>query len=326
MFNTHRISSLENIEAVHQVLLAIQKILQANDFSMLAIENYRVGLGTLAAISMASARKNINLNLLVWDLAEMYGYDPTESMFEDVIMSFAEFKQDENMVSALVDMERQGFMPSRALLQYIARKVSFNERRLHHFNRMLSWRDNPHLRSIHSMHVLLVGFGLKKDINAAFRVFEDLPTFELTPNGNTFEFLMEILYIDTKDRFPYHPGEPLPYNQQDVEDILGAAQIILDSLEEAGAQKTRHFFHEHIRLLCALGLLKDAHLVFQEALSVGPVLVNSPFLLATRLAKNGDFESARAVVACSRAAGCGNLARLDKLINNIETPRKRDQQ
>ena len=328
MFTTHWLYPSDNIEATHGVLSTFQKILQAHELSQANAEDYRINLGTLEAISLAAAGRNLELNLLAWDMMEAFGHAPTEGMFEDVILSFAATRQDENMFLALVEMGNSGFMPSRALLRYLALKVSYREKRLHHSQKMLSWRDNGHLISIHSMNVLLMGYIIRKDINATWRVytsmFEGLSMFNLKPDANTFAFLMESLYINTKDRFPFSANEPLACTKEDIEDTLGASEIIVEAMEEAGVKKTKHFFHEHMRLFCALGLLENALSVFQEALSVGPLLPASIVLLATRLAHAGDFEMARAVAESSVVAGCGELPHLDQHINNIESQRNQN--
>ena len=276
---------------------------------------------------MASARLNVEVNLLVWDLVELFGYSPTESMFEDVVMSFAATRQDENMYSALADMEKYGFVPSQALLRYVAVKVSYNENRLDHSQRMLFWRGNEHVRSTHGMNVLLIGYGMKRDLNTAFSVFEDFPKWELRPDASTFSFLMESLYIDTMDRFRQETDKPRRnYKQGDIDDVIGASQIILDAMEESGVEKTKQFFHEHIKLFCVLGRPKDAKLVFEEAISSGTgVPMASLFKLATTFAAEGDFENSYAVAGLSSAVGCGELPRLDSTINNLKKKQEHSQ-
>ena len=216
-------------------------------------------------------------------------------------------------------MDKYGFVPSQALLRYVAVKVSYNEKRLDHCQRTLTWRDNDYVRSTYGMNVLLIGYGLRQDINNSFFVFEDLPNWELQPDANTFTFLMESVYIDTKNRFPYKQGHPsLEYNPEDLDEVMGVANIIVDSMEEAGIKKTKKFFHEHIRLLCTIGKLEDARSVLDEAISLQvPVSMNTLFTLATRYADNKDFENAYAIGDLSEAAGCGILPRLASTINNI---------
>ena len=90
--------------------------------------------------------------------------------------------------------------------------------------------------------------------------------FNLKPDANTFVFLMESLYINTKDRFASSANAPLSCKKEDIEDTLGASEIIVEAMEEAGVKKTKHFFHKHMRLFCALGLLEIALSMFREAL------------------------------------------------------------
>jgi len=276
-------------------------------------------LGTLEAISMASARKNVDLGLLVWDLVEQFGYSPTASMFEDVIMSFAATIQDDNLYSALADMERNGFEPSPTLLKFVAMKISCNDKRIRHSYNMITWRGNSHMMSKHCMNILIIGHGMRRDINNAFFVFEEFARLNLKPDANTFSFLMEALYIDTKSRFPIEAGQQPKCNPEDVNDVIAAVQIVLDSIGESGVKKTKSFYYEHIRLLYTLGLLEEAKLVLEEAISTGtPVPMNTLFMMASKFALLGDFESARAVSGLSIAAGCGDFPRLVNRIRNLE--------
>lgn len=322
----HIMQHFQDLEATKGVLSVIQQLYLDNiDKPESSSRGYHIDLGTLESISMASARRDVDLSLMVWDLAEHFGYSPTVTMFEDVIMSFAATKQDKNLFSALVDMEKNGHMPSAILMRYIALKVSYSQQRMDHSHNLLNWRGNEHLRSTSAMNVMLIGYGMMRDLNNAFFVFEELPRLGLQPDINTFSFLMEALYIDGKDRFPYKPGQPSNYNTQDIDDVVGAAQIILDAMEEAGIQKTKQFFYEHIRLLYTLGLLEDSKLVLEEAISAGIHLpMASVFMLSTRFAESGDFDNARVVANLSVAAGCGDFQDLTKRISNMETDYKID--
>jgi len=324
----HCMHPFDDHEATHEILSVIQKLHPEDASSSLsADEDYRVELGILESISMASARKNIDLNLLVWDIVELFGYNPTESMFEDVIMSFAATKQDENMFTAMVDMEKNGFVPSHSLLRYVAVKVAFSKKRLDHSQKMLAWHGNEHIRSTHTMNAVMMGYGMNRDINAAFFVYEDLARFNLKPDATTFWFLMEILYIDTKDRFPYQSENPPEFKPEDIEDVVGAAQIILDAMEEAGMEKTSHFYHEYIRVLCALGQLDEAYSVLEEAIrSKTPLPAKSLFLLATRYTYCGEVDKAYAIEKLSEAAGCGPLPHLNNRIRNIHDGMRRSRE
>jgi len=284
-------------------------------------EDYRIDMGTLEAVSMASARKNVDLALQVWDMVEQFGYSPTASMFEDVILSFAATRQDENMYSALADMERNGFEPSPLLLKYIAVKVSRTDKTIAYSHKLLMWHGNVHLHSKHGMNALLAGYGMKRDINNAFLVFEEFAQLHLQPDTNTFTFLMEALYIDTKERFPFKSEQrPQIISPRDVSDVISAMQIILDAMDSARVHKTKAFYYEHIRVLYCLGLLEEGKVVLEEAIATGThVPMQTLFMLATRFAHVGDFTNAQAVVGLSNAAGCGDFNRLKNRIKNIES-------
>lgn len=87
--------------------------------------NYRVDLGTLEHIMAAAARKgSFDLNLMVWDLMDLLGYEPTECMYECTIQGFVMgFRQDHNMFAVLGEMEEQGYTPSRALIRSLSRSL-----------------------------------------------------------------------------------------------------------------------------------------------------------------------------------------------------------
>lgn len=311
-----------HIEATHEVLSIVQKLHLDHEHSSLEADNYRVDLGTLESISMAASKKNMELVLLVWDLVESFGYDPTASMFEDVVMSFGETQQDDNMYAALVDMEKYGQVPSRALLRWVALKISGALKwmgRLDHSYNLLTWHEHEHLRSTHSLNALILGYGIKRDIDSAFVVYEDFERFDLHPDANTYTFLMEVLYLDTKGRFPIQANKANPeISPQDIEDVIGVTQVLLGAMEEAGIEKTKPFVHEYVRLLCALNLLDEANLEVKEAISRGTGLtISTLFMLATRFADAGNTEMAFAVSGLSVEAGCGELRALGNRIKNI---------
>ena len=312
-----------DLRATQETLASIRELQNPHEYFSDS-EDYRVDLGTLEAISMAAARRSVDLNLLVWDFVEQYGYNPTESMFEDVIMSFVATRQDNNVYSALADMEKAGFVPSQSLLRYVALQLSAPKRqdtkRLDHSSRLLSYHQNTHMRSTPALNAILLGYGIKRDINSAFLVFEDFRLLNLRRDDNTYTFLMESLYMDIKNRFPHQHDN---CNPEEVSQVLEAAQIILDSMEEEEISTSKRFVHEYIRVLCSVGLFEDATAAIKEFISSGAQLqVSTLFVLATKLAEAGNFEGAYAVAALSEAAGCGKNQRLVYRIKNIETPKR----
>lgn len=302
-------------EDAHEILRAIHKL--QSETSDTTTEDYRVDLGTLETISMAAVQdRNVDLNLLVWDLVELFGYQPTEGMFEDVILSFAASKSDRNLFAAMADMEKNGFVPSRTLLRQIAVRISFkNYKRLTHAHNLLANKNNGNFITTSSMNVLLLGYGMKKDINTAFNVYDDFVTYNLKPDANTFSFLMEALYLDSKEFFS--PGQDV--KPEDIDYAIDGAAMIQKSMNESGIEKSNHFMHEYIRVLCTTGRLDDAKSMLDEAIECrSPVEMGSIVLIASDYAGKGDFEMARSVANSSVMAGCGKppsflIHRINKL-------------
>lgn len=100
--------------------------------------NYKVDIGILEHIMAAAARKgSFELNILVWDLVDMLGYEPTEFMYENTIQGFAMgVRQDHNMFAVLNEMEERGFSPSRALIRSLSRSVRYVRRTFEYFRRV----------------------------------------------------------------------------------------------------------------------------------------------------------------------------------------------
>ena len=62
-----------DVKTTHEVLSIIQQLHSLHLDSPMQIEGYHIDFGTLESISMASAMKNSDLVLLVWDLVEQFG-------------------------------------------------------------------------------------------------------------------------------------------------------------------------------------------------------------------------------------------------------------
>jgi hypothetical protein len=86
---------------------------------------YKVDVGILEHIMAAAARFGaFEVNILVWDLVDLLGYQPTECMYENTIHGFARVpQQDHNVFGVLSEMEERGFTPSRALIRSLSRSL-----------------------------------------------------------------------------------------------------------------------------------------------------------------------------------------------------------
>jgi hypothetical protein len=82
-------------------------------------KHYRVDISTLELIGAAAADKQCqDMNLVIWDLADALGYEPTEFMYENAILALcAQHSTYTNAFAVLSDMEERGMQPSRALIR-----------------------------------------------------------------------------------------------------------------------------------------------------------------------------------------------------------------
>lgn len=271
-------------------------------------------------ISILSAKRgSVELSLLIIELVESFGYTVSESMFEDVILSFAASRQVPQCLGALVDMERNGYIPSRELLRNVAKKLSYDDKRLRFTQHILTGNDNENILSTATMNSLMLGYGMKKNIESAFDVFKSFQELGLKPDSNTVTFLTELLYFSTKERFGQRLYAKDNLSPEDVNDVIGDIDIVLSTMKEEDIETTRHFYHEYVRLLCAIGLFEDAKLALEEAVSNKINLqVGTIFLLAVQCAHKGNFDMAQDVARLSVAAGCGRQPTLIRRINNLQ--------
>jgi pentatricopeptide repeat protein len=289
-----------DVDATYEILQAVKKLVEdsgheAKDFS----SEYMVTIGALESISMVTKRSN-DLSLLVWDIAELLGYHPNECMFEDVIISFGGAKTD-TALKAILDMENSGYAPEYALLRQCALKLSCSDRRLVFAKNVLAYNKDSQYRSTSTMNCLLLGYGMRKDLDSAFEVFELFQEYDLRADENTFAFLMESFWLCVKARF-----QSSECNDDDISDILGIVDTILGSMELAGVERDKRFIYEHMRLLCLIKQVDDAKQCLHAAISDKiSVKASSIVMIANGYLAKGDVQSARDVANLFVAAGCG---------------------
>lgn len=302
--------------ATMEVLASIQQLHRFEDHQY----DYNVDFGTLELISILSAKRGaVDLSLLIIEMAESFGYTISESMFEDVILSFAASRQVPQCLGALVDMERSGYIPSRELLRKVAMKLSYDEKRLRYTHHTLTGNNNEGMLSVATMNCLMMGYGIKKNIKSAFDVFHSFQELGLQPDANTATFLMEILYVSTKQRFGRRIYADDSLSPDDVDEVVREIEIVLSTMREKNIESTRHFYHEYARLLCAIGLFDVAKMALEEAVSKNITLqVGTIYLVAVQCAHKGNYEMAREVARLSMAAGCGKQINLLRRINNLQ--------
>ena len=84
--------------------------------------DYTVDIATLEVIGAAASRAgNFEICLQIWDLVNLFGYEPTDAIFENTAVAFAANSDTYlNCFTILAEMEQQGREPSRALIRNIS--------------------------------------------------------------------------------------------------------------------------------------------------------------------------------------------------------------
>jgi len=88
-------------------------------------EQYWVDIGTLEMIGAGAASQgSSDINLLIWDMLDLLGYEPTVGIYENTVVAFAmnTFTYKEAF-TVLAEMEAAGFEPSRAVIRSCSRHV-----------------------------------------------------------------------------------------------------------------------------------------------------------------------------------------------------------
>jgi hypothetical protein len=281
-------------DAIYEILQAIKTL---SEDSL----DYIVDIGTLESISATTTKKNPDLNLLIWDLADIFQHQPTEAMFEDAILSLGSTMQDADAFKAMLSMENSGYLPSYTFMRQFALQLSHTKKRLTHARHLLTYNDQDQYRSVSAMNCLLLGCGMRKDLDTAFEVFEDFDKYNVPADENTYAFQMEAFVLNVRDRFA-----SVEAADEDVEDILAIVDTFIESMDLACLDKSSQFIYGHMRLLCILNKVEDARTLLENAIADNiAVKPGSIVMIATGYLDKGDLSSAREVAKLFVPAGCG---------------------
>ena len=120
--NFYPFTDTATVARVLQSILKLQQLVveDASRDGMEALQNqYYVDIGTLEVIgAAASSQGQSDVSLLVWDMLDLLGYEPTVGIYENTVVAFAmsTFTYREAF-TVLIEMEARGFKPSRALIR-----------------------------------------------------------------------------------------------------------------------------------------------------------------------------------------------------------------
>jgi hypothetical protein len=113
-------SDMKKTKRMLDAILQLQHAVVSNNLP--SSDQYYVDIERLEMIgSTAACQGHSDVNLLVWDMIDVLQYEPTEAIYENTIVSFVmnPFTYREAF-SVMGDMEKAGFVPSRALIRSIS--------------------------------------------------------------------------------------------------------------------------------------------------------------------------------------------------------------
>jgi len=261
-----------------------------------------IDLSMLEAISSGAAQAGSSrLILLVWDVMEVCRYSPTEMIYENTVVTFANEKGGlKQAFAALASMKEDGFEPSRPLIRSFSSAMRLNRFLIGKARRMITEDrqneiasiENHHLLSLESLNVILSSYAERADPRDAVEILDVMRDNGIQPNADSYSYVIEALGRDIKKRLKM---EDASYKQRNVE----IADTILSMMEENGISPTTHVIRNYIELLCIAGETATATSIVEEYLtsedSETRLVVNNitTYRVATENAVRGNFDVAR---------------------------------
>eukprot|EP00536_Pseudo-nitzschia_multiseries_P000602 jgi/Psemu1/179031/e_gw1.7.165.1 len=261
-----------------------------------------IDLSMLESISTGAAQTGCSrLILLVWEVLDVCGYSPTEMIYENTVMAFANERGGlEQAFAALASMKEDGFEPSRPLIRSFSSAIRLYRNLIGKARRMLTEDrqneivsiENNHLLSLESLNVILSSYAERADPKDAVGILDVMSDNGIEPNADSYSFVIEALGRDIKKRLKI---DDQSYKQRNIE----VADTILSMMEGKGIPPTTHVIRNYVELLCLAGEIETATSIVEEYLkSEDPetrLVVNNitTYRVATENAALGNFDIAR---------------------------------
>jgi len=291
----HALENLFPFTDTEATMTALGAIIDMQSTSVESESNkiYRIDIGALEHITAAAARKpNPDLNLLVWDALELFGYEPTETIYENTIQSFCmSYRKDDNCFEALAEMESKGFEPSRALIRSVSRSLRYSASRVDNAYYIVSGKNHwsEPKWSVGALNIVLSACGELGDVNRAFATFDEFEPNGLKPNLDSYCFLFEALDVDTDPKYRKDS-----ISEEAIQATLEAAEYILSAMKADGIELAGHALQEYVHMLINIEDIDKALETVTNALEANLEIRNKTFFTVAMACCNRDrFDDAR---------------------------------
>lgn len=261
-------------------------------------DTFRIDMSTLEMISHSAAKVgDAALILLVWDLLDMSGYEPTETIFENTILAFA--SQPDGLhraFVALASMREHGLEPTRPLIRsfsYLIRPdPSIIDDGLELLLQNRGDGDIGKLLSLDSLNVIMASYAERGDVEQALEMLKIMEENGIKANKDSYSFAIEVLGKSIHRR-------SLEGDFLDIQSNLEIADLILTRMEKDGVEPSSFLIRQYVELLCQTGDVDTATSVVESCSSPtdrggnGIVCNKSIYRVALANAEMGNYEKAR---------------------------------
>ncbi|VEU43580.1 unnamed protein product [Pseudo-nitzschia multistriata] len=265
---------------------------------------HRIDRSMLEAISTGAAQSGSTRQiLLVWEVLEACGHAPTELLYENTVMAFANDSVGnglEQAFAALASMKEDGFRPSRPLIRSFSSAIRLNRSLIGRARRMLTEDkhnemasiDHQRMLSLESLNVVLSSYAERADPEDAVEILGVMGDHGIEPDADSYSFVIEALGRDIKKRLKL---EDASYKQRNLQ----IADTILSMMEENGVPPTTHVIRNYVELLCLSGEIETATSIVEDGLesadkgSPGSINNITIYRVAKEHAALGNFDKAR---------------------------------
>jgi len=225
-------------------------------------EHYRIDRSTLEMISTGAAHKgDPELIMLVWEVLETLGYNPTEHLFENTIVAFACNESGlADAFAAVSAMKEAGFEVSRALIRSVSRAIRSKRWHVDSAFELLTESNDEDLICLENFNIVMSSYAERGDVNEVLRVMQTIREFDLQPNEDSYAFAMEVLGKDLHRRKSSNDKSLVHKN-------IEKASSLLASMEKEGVQPSADFVRNYVELLCMGNELNTATELIQDCLA-----------------------------------------------------------
>jgi pentatricopeptide repeat protein len=284
----HNLFPFSDSQACESMLRSLLVLIKQDISSRNKVRSrYRIDMGTIDSMSVSSVRSgNSKIILLLWEIIELLGYTPSESVYENTIITFAISGNTSSAFDALQAMEGDEFPAKRALVRNFSRVLRSKPGRLTGVSQMFLKSCRI---SIGSFNTILSAFSGMGRIEQAMDFLEQASALGLEPDVESYSFAIEAL---GKDLLRRRGAIPKALKEKSLEQ----AGSILDEMEQRNVSPSHDIVRNYVELLCLSGEVATATGVVKDALASNqPPLVSNKtiYRIAMANADQGHFCAAR---------------------------------